>query len=175
MQFDICMFRSCDCPTLLRSHYLSFPLSIIQLHAMHLKSIGAIAARTLSYSACEFDMVDNVGSKKVRKVYDQSAELWTDLHTQLADRCAQLKEDEQVNKRIAALENREDGVLTEDLLYHRDLHADSDTEGEDSDDEDEGIAEQKRLRRKFRNRKSKTLKVSGLTICFSSVTLLSSL
>ena len=82
---------------------------------MHLKSIGAIAARTLSYSACEFDMVDNVGSKKVRKVYDQSAELWTDLHTQLADRCAQLKEDEQRRETAAAqalLANKRRAELT---------------------------------------------------------------
>jgi len=51
--------------------------------------------------------------------------------------------------------------LTEDLLYHLELHDDSDSEGEDSDDEDEAIAEQKQLRRKFRNRKPGILKVGA--------------
>ena len=31
----------------------------MELHAMYLKSTGAIVARTLSYSACEFEMVDD--------------------------------------------------------------------------------------------------------------------
>ena len=39
----------------------------MELHAMHLKSKGAIVARTLSYGACEFEMIDNVGDEKVRK------------------------------------------------------------------------------------------------------------
>ncbi|KAL7527287.1 hypothetical protein ACHAXR_001879, partial [Thalassiosira sp. AJA248-18] len=131
----------------------------MELHAMHLKSIGAITARTLSYAACEFEMVEGVGDDKVRLVYNNSAELWTDLHSKLADRCAALKEDEKINKRIRALEERgEDTTLSEDLLFHKELHEDSDSEGEDSDEEDEAIEEQKRLRRKFRNRKPKTLK-----------------
>ena len=132
----------------------------MELHAMHLKSLGAITARTLSYKMCEFEMIDNVGDANVRKVYNQAAELWTDLHTKLADRCRQLKEDEEKKKKIKALEER--GVpLTEDLIYHLELHDDSDSEGEDSDDEDEAIAEQKQLRRKFRNRKPGILKVSA--------------
>jgi len=129
----------------------------MELHAMHLKSIGAISARTLSYSACEFEMLDGVGSDKVREVYNSSAELWTDLHSQLGDRCAQLQEDAAKNKRIQAIEERED-ILSDDLRYHRDLHEDSDSEGEYSDDEDDAIAEQKKLRRKFRNRPPKVLK-----------------
>ena len=40
----------------------------MELHAMHLKSIGAITARMLSYSACEFEMIDGVGSDTVRAV-----------------------------------------------------------------------------------------------------------
>lgn len=132
----------------------------MELHAMHLKSIGAIAARTLSYSACEFEMIDNVGDEKVQKVYNQSAELWTHLHSKLADRCADLKDAEEKNKKIRALQARDDGVLSEDLLYHQDLNEDSDSEGEDSDDEDDAIAEQKMLRRKYRGRPPKTLKVS---------------
>ncbi len=130
---------------------------------MHLKSLGAITARTLSYSMCEFEMIDNVGDANVRKVYNQAAELWTDLHSKLADRCQQLKEQQKKDEKIRALEGRE-MPLTEDLLYHLELHGDSDSESEDSDDEDEGIAEQKRLRRKFRSRKPGLLKVSAFVI-----------
>lgn len=126
---------------------------------MHLKSIGAIATRTLSYSACEFEMIDGVSEEKVTKVYNCSTELWTDLHSKLADRCAELKETEKKSKRIRAIEERgEEFTLSEDLRYHRDLHMDSDSEGEDSDEEDEAIVEQRRLRRKFRGRKPKVLK-----------------
>ena len=50
---------------------------------MHLKSIGAIAARTLSYSACEFEMVDGVSDEKVTNVYNSATELWTDLHSKV--------------------------------------------------------------------------------------------
>jgi len=60
----------------------------MELHAMHLKSTGSICARTLSYSACEFEMVEDVGDDNVRKVYNESSELWVDLHTKMADRCA---------------------------------------------------------------------------------------
>ena len=45
------------------------------MHVMNLRSIGAIVAHTLSYSACEFEMVDNMGEVKVQKVYNQTTEL----------------------------------------------------------------------------------------------------
>jgi hypothetical protein len=135
----------------------------MELHAMHLKSIGAITARTLSYSMCEFEMIDNVGDANVRKVYNQAAELWTDLHSKLADRCAQLQQDVEKKKKIRWLEERE-LPLTEDLIHHLELHEDSDSEDEDSNDEDGAIAEQKELRRKFRNRTPGVLKVGARVI-----------
>lgn len=122
--------------------------------------MGAIVARTLSYSACEFEMVDDVGDDKVRAVYNRATELWTELHSNLADRCEELRRVEKLNKKIREIEDR-DGDLNDEQLYHRELHEDSDSEGEDSDDEDEALAEQKKLRRKFRNRKPKTMKVSA--------------
>ena len=132
----------------------------MELHAMHLKSIGAITARTLSYSACEFEMVENVGNDKVQKVYNRATELWTDLHSKLVDRCEILKKEEELNKIIRRLEAQgEDAELSDELLFHRDLHEDSDSEGEFSDDEyDDAIVAQRNLRRKYRNRKAKHLK-----------------
>ena len=129
----------------------------MELHAMHLKSIGAIVARTLSYSMCEFDMIDNVGDASVRKTYNESSELWTDLHSKLADRCRKLKAGEEMEKKIKALEDREVS-LTDDLLFHQELNQDSDSESDESDDEDECLDEQKKLRRLFRSRKAGVLK-----------------
>ena len=125
---------------------------------MHLKSTGSICARTLSYSACEFEMVEDVGDDNVRKVYNESSELWVDLHTKMADRCAELKLKGKLDK---AVQSRGDGALSDDLLYHQQLHADSDDEDDgylDSDDEEDRIGEQQRLRRKYRNKKPAHLK-----------------
>ena len=44
---------------------------------MHLKSIGAIVARTLSYEACEFELIEDVSDDNVRKIYNDAANLWS--------------------------------------------------------------------------------------------------
>jgi len=44
---------------------------------MHLKSAGAIVARTLSYEACEFELIENVSDDSVRKIYNDAANLWS--------------------------------------------------------------------------------------------------
>jgi hypothetical protein len=49
----------------------------MELHAMHLKSIGAIVARTLSYEACEFELIEDVSDDSVRKIYNDAANLWS--------------------------------------------------------------------------------------------------
>ena len=53
--------------------FLSF-----RLHSMHLKSIGAIVARTLSYEACEFELIEDVSDDNVRKIYNDAANLWSE-------------------------------------------------------------------------------------------------
>ena len=134
----------------------------MELHAMHLKSSGTLVARALSYESCEFSLINNVGDDKVRVVYNRATELWTDLHSQLADRCAELKQrdslDKQYERALERLERMENGeALPDFLLFHRNLHEDSDTESDD-DDEDDALLEQRNLRRKFRNRKAGILK-----------------
>jgi len=49
----------------------------MELHSMHLKSIGAIVARTLSYEACEFELIEDVSNDSVRKIYNDAANLWS--------------------------------------------------------------------------------------------------
>jgi hypothetical protein len=130
----------------------------MELHAMHLKSIGAICARTLSYEDCEFALVDNDSDEKARAVYNSAAELWGDLLSALADKCAQLKGKGKTDKRILDILERGD-PLPDDLLFHKNLHCDSDSEDDyGSEDEGEGINEQRFLRRKYRNRAAKTLR-----------------
>ena len=122
---------------------------------MHLKSIGAICARTLSYEDCEFALVENASDKNAREAYNSSAELWGDLFVKLGERCADLKAVEKAEKRIRDLDGKGQD-LPEELRFHQNVHEVSDDD--DSDDEGIGICEQKRLRRKFRDRKSKTLR-----------------
>ena len=49
----------------------------MELHAMHLKSIGAICARTLSFQACEFELIEDVSDESVQKIYNDAANLWS--------------------------------------------------------------------------------------------------
>ena len=83
-----------------------------------------------------------------------------DLHSHLADRCEKLKNEEELQKRISrALEKPGgQGLLSEDMLFYQGLHEDSDSEGEDEEDEEDPLVIQRKLRRKFRGRKAKTLK-----------------
>jgi len=119
----------------------------MELHAMHLKSIGAICARTLSYEDCEFALVDVESGSKAREVYNSAAELWSDLLVALEDRCAKLHYDVQLNDEIDMQIKREE-ELHGDLLFHMQLHCDSDSEN--SNDEGEDLLEQRKLRRKYR-------------------------
>ena len=121
--------------------------TISSKHAMHLKSIGAICARTLSYEDCEFALVDVESGSKAREVYNSAAELWSDLLVALEDRCAKLHYDVQLNDEIDMQIKREE-ELHGDLLFHMQLHCDSDSEN--SNDEGEDLLEQRKLRRKYR-------------------------
>lgn len=128
--------------------------SLQKLHAMHLKSVGALVARTLSYEGCEFELVDGVSDDKVRQLYNKASEIWTDLHAQLSDRCKKLNRREEMEDKIAKWTAEMEGEeLSEDMRKHLDLHRDSDTESEDEDDAK--LDEERKLRRTYRERKSK--------------------
>jgi len=57
----------------------------MELHAMHLKSQGALAARTLSYEQCDFAAVPNIMAPEIAEVYNKSADLWRKLLRKLED------------------------------------------------------------------------------------------
>ena len=114
---------------------------------MHLKSVGALCARTLSYESCEFELVDGVSNDRIRRLYNCATNLWTDLHAQLADRCNKLNKREEMEEKIdkwtSAME-QDGGVLSEDMRYHLDLHRDSDVDSDDEAD-DARLAEERTI------------------------------
>lgn len=130
------------------------PLLRFRIHAMHLKSIGALCARTLSYESCEFELVDGISDEKVSAMYNKASEIWTALHSQLLDRCTKLKRRDDEMEKIAKWSEKY-GELTAEMHYHLELHRDSDSES-DHDDDDK-MVEERRLRRAYRERKAKNL------------------
>jgi hypothetical protein len=54
---------------------------------MHLKLIGALCTRTLSYEECDFALVENDSDIKSKGAYNASAELWSDLFVALGEHC----------------------------------------------------------------------------------------
>ena len=55
----------------------------IELNAMHLKSLGALQARQLSYSTCDFNIVDVVSDEAYTNVYEQATKIWVSLYAEL--------------------------------------------------------------------------------------------
>ncbi len=51
---------------------------------MYLKSLGALQARQLSYSTCDFELVDVVSNENFAAVYEQAAKIFVDLYDVLA-------------------------------------------------------------------------------------------
>ena len=50
---------------------------------MHLKRSGSYICRTLSYSGCTFETIQDAVSPEMLAVYDQSARLWQRLYVEL--------------------------------------------------------------------------------------------
>lgn len=51
---------------------------------MHLKRSGSYICRTLSYSGCTFETIEDAVSAEMLAVYDQSARLWQRLFVELS-------------------------------------------------------------------------------------------
>jgi hypothetical protein len=130
----------------------------MELHAMYLKSIGALCARTLSYESCEFELVDGVSDDKIRPMYNQAVAIWTDLLAQLADRCKILQAQDKMDKKISRwMSDMGEGCeLSEAMQEHLDLHRDSDSDSDD-DEVDVKIAAEAKLRRSYRDRQARFL------------------
>mmetsp|Transcript_20487 Transcript_20487/g.41163 ORF Transcript_20487/g.41163 Transcript_20487/m.41163 type:complete len:1688 (+) Transcript_20487:177-5240(+) len=128
----------------------------MELHAMHLKSSGALVARSLSYEDCEFALIKDITDNKVREVYNNATELWTDLHSHLLNRCSDISKYRMLEKEMKEIEDH-GGDIPEELLFNRELNCDSDSEG-DEELLDDALLEQRNLRRQFRNRASRHMK-----------------
>jgi len=55
----------------------------IELNAMHLKSIGALQARQLSYETCDFAIIDVISDDAFSQVYHEATKIWIKLHAEL--------------------------------------------------------------------------------------------
>ena len=130
---------------------------------MHLKSIGALCARTLSYESCEFELIDGISDEKVSAMYNKASDIWTALHSQLLDRCTKLKRRDDAADKVAdwtARTGREPTpAMLENMRYQLELHRDSDSESDQ--DDDDRLVEERRLRRTYRERKAKNLLGKG--------------
>jgi hypothetical protein len=126
---------------------------------MHLKSIGALCARTLSYESCEFELIDGISDEKVSAMYNKASDIWTALHSQLLDRCTKLKRRDHAAEWIEKTGKEPTPAMLEDMRYQLELHRDSDSESDQ--DEDDRVVEERRLRRTYRERKAKNLLGKG--------------
>ncbi|KAL7539155.1 hypothetical protein ACHAXR_009075, partial [Thalassiosira sp. AJA248-18] len=63
----------------------------MELHAMHLKSIGAIVTRTLSFAVCSFETVEVNVDSNFQKLYNRCTDFW--MH--MMDRCKRDKDSQR--------------------------------------------------------------------------------
>jgi hypothetical protein len=114
---------------------------------MHLKSKGALMARTLSYAACEFAAVSNVGSDELEKTYNKSSELWGKMYVALKIELKNRKERQKFKKDFEKA-TKIGGFLDPEMAKMRDMYADSDDESEDelTEAEKEASAYRKKCR-----------------------------
>ena len=120
----------------------------MELHAMHLKSKGALMARTLSYEGCEFEALHNVMDEKIASVYDRSTDLWTEMQKAVLNSSEERKERHQASKRISKARERGSNIDPADLMVEE-VWGDSDSDSDNSLDEAEMEASAKR--KKCRN------------------------
>ena len=125
----------------------------MELHAMHLKSKGAMLARTLSYEGCEFSVVPNVMADDMTQVYNKSVKLWSEMHTALLNEMAKRKEKEIFDKQLQKAKDS-GRTLDYDLRRQMDIYADSDDEDEEPTKAENEASE---FRKQCRDRSAQTL------------------
>ncbi len=100
---------------------------------------------------------NNTQDEKVKVTYNKASAIWIDLFHQLADRCKKLNKREEMQNKIAKwTEEMGDVELSDEMRRHLDIHRDSDSE-DDDESEDEALAEERKLRRTYRDRQAKFL------------------
>lgn len=125
----------------------------MELHAMYLKSKGAMVARTLSYQGCEFSAISDVMSEETEKVYDKSSDLWTEMHSALVNEVAARKKRTAFFKQMDKIKERQ-GFMTHSQKEMLALYADSDDEGEEAS---EAEVEASQYRKNCRKREGHVL------------------
>lgn len=131
-------------------------MGAMELHALHLKSKGAMLARTLSYNNCEFSLVDEVMNKDMINMYNDAAALWHDLYVNLMKVQATREDEREMAMEIERMRKEHPHLpLRNDLAHYDEVNADSDDEGGEMTQAEKKAAE---YRRECRNRKPKFVK-----------------
>lgn len=55
----------------------------VELNALHLKSIGALQARQLSYATCDFELISIESDEGHSQVHEKAASLWMKLYAEI--------------------------------------------------------------------------------------------
>lgn len=122
---------------------------------MHLKSKGAMVARTLSYQGCEFAAISNIMNKESYKIYDKSAVLWGEMHDALINEMAQRRDRADYEKKLRWMQEKGQTFMDADMLEKSRLFADSDDENEEMTVAEEQASA---YRKAVRARKAGTIK-----------------
>jgi hypothetical protein len=122
----------------------------MELHAMYLKSKGAMVARTLSYEGCEFEGISNVMSEEMEKVYNRSSDLWMEMHGALLTEVEERRKRKEFEKQVTIqFEHKDSYVLDAHERRMQQIYADSDDEEDEclcNEAEEEASAYRKKCR-----------------------------
>merc|ERR1719271_797246 len=77
---------------------------MMEATAMALKKEGALLSRSLSFADCSFELIDGVMEASSEQVFDNAAELWSELHRAITF----LSETEQLRSDFKGVDSDDD-------------------------------------------------------------------
>merc|ERR1740124_882260 len=115
-----------------------FGCGAMELHAMHLKGQGALMARTLSYSSCEFEPIVTDMDEKMANVYNGSVAIWREMFQMINENKEKNKQREVDQKTIQEMKQTKcaDKDIPKYLMRFQNIEDDSDDEGDLSECEE---------------------------------------
>lgn len=122
---------------------------------MHLKSQGALVARTLSYEQCDFAAVANVMAPEIAEVYDKSADLWRELLRRLEDGFGQREARKKIENDLKKAKDKKQKVVDPFVQFEQRV---GDISDDEDDDLDAAALAAQEERRKCRGQEPKTVK-----------------
>ena len=108
-----------------------FGCGTMELHEMHLKGQGALMARTLSYSNCEFEPIVTDMDEKMANVYNGSVAIWREMFQMINENKEKNKQREVDQKNLQEMKQTKcaDKDIPKYLMRIQNIEDDSDDEG----------------------------------------------